>query len=420
MRATIRFGLALLAGLLLVGAARTARGQDTLDDVKRRLKLEADKVEAEVREGLDEAEKQAKKSTAEAIKTLEYMQVKLEITRALSPERKAELQRQLDARIRYFRQAATNGGLVNWEERARQNREQMQSFEQKQREMRQLSGQIAEMYRQGKHIEALQLNQKYAEKFGPGPSTLAAGRMATARKTLDELRGLREEKDARYPVLMAQLIKSSMPIVEESGMEFPKDWRAKTKLRTQVKLTPEEAKLLKALGTPITLELKNQPLQGVIDDFEKRYGIKFELDKPSLDQLMITLETTPVSVRARETTLRSVIKQMLGELNLTYVIVRGQLHVMTPEKASNFMRVQTYYVGDLVNNFGFAFDPFGINQLQAVQNIAALIQQIKSIEPQTWVDGGGQGTIAFNPATMSIIVKQSAEMHYSLRGAMPR
>src|SRR5207253_10573859 len=49
MRATIRFGLALLAGLLLVGAARTARGQDTLDDVKRRLKLEADKVEAEVR-----------------------------------------------------------------------------------------------------------------------------------------------------------------------------------------------------------------------------------------------------------------------------------------------------------------------------------------------------------------------------------
>src|SRR5262249_41673193 len=162
-----------------------------------------------------------------------------------------------------------------------------------------------------------------------------------------------DERDVRFRTAMNQIIKSSMPITEESGMEFPKDWRQKTKNRTQVKLTPEEVKLLRALGTSVTLELKNQPLQGVIDDFERRYGIKFDLDKPSLDQLMITLETTPVNVRARGTTLRSVIKQMLGEIGLTYVIVKGELKVMTPEKAANFMSIQSYYVGDLINNFGF-------------------------------------------------------------------
>src|SRR5262249_25002116 len=144
----------------------------------------------------------------------------------------------------------------------------------------QLSGQIADLYRQGKHIEALQLNQQYAEKFGPGPSTVAATRLASAKKAYDEVRTIQDERDVRFRTAMTQIIKSSMPIVEESGREFPRDWREKTKKRTEVQLTPEEAKLLKALGSSVTLELKNQPLQGVIDDFEKRFGIKFDLDKP--------------------------------------------------------------------------------------------------------------------------------------------
>jgi hypothetical protein len=93
--------------------------------------------------------------------------------------------------------------------------------------------------------------------------------------------------------------------------------------------------------------------------------------------------------------------------------------VTSPEQAANFLSTRTYYVGDLVNTLGIA-DPFGVRQLQALQGLLALSQMIKSIEPQSWVEGGGQGTITFNLGAMSLVIKQSAEMHYTLRGSLPR
>ena len=82
------------------------------------------------------------------------------------------------------------------------------------------------------------------------------------------------------------------------------------------------------------------------------------------------------------------------------------------------MVVKTYYIGDLTNLPNFAYGPV-YNQLQMVQNVASLIAFIQSIDPASW-QPTGPGTIVFNPLTMSISVKQTAEMQLMLSGGLGR
>jgi hypothetical protein len=41
-----------------------------------------------------------------------------------------------------------------------------------------------------------------------------------------------------------------------------------------------------------------------------------------------------------------------------------------------------------------------------------IVEMIKgSVDPNSWRDNGGEGTIVFDPRTLSIIVKQTSEVH---------
>ena len=126
---------------------------------------------------------------------------------------------------------------------------------------------------------------------------------------------------------------------------------------------------------------------------------------------------TPVSVEARATTTRTVLKKLLADVGLTYIIRGETLLITTPERASQELVARTYYIGDLVAATNFQFGPI-FNELQLIQNIASLIASIQSIEPRSWREGGGPGSITFIPGTMSIAVKQTAEMHFVLMGAL--
>ena len=76
---------------------------------------------------------------------------------------------------------------------------------------------------------------------------------------------------------------------------------------------------------------------------------------------------------------------------------------------------------ELVGLVDFRLGPI-LTQIQMAQNIRQLIDLIQStIEPSSWEANGrgGLGTIVFYPATMSLIVKQTAEVHYKLSGTLP-
>ena len=63
------------------------------------------------------------------------------------------------------------------------------------------------------------------------------------------------------------------------------------------------------------------------------------------------------------------------------------------------------------------------NKVQMAQQANQLILMImNTIEPASWQGVGerGYGTISYNPATMTLIVRQTAEMHYMLGGGLGR
>ena len=86
------------------------------------------------------------------------------------------------------------------------------------------------------------------------------------------------------------------------------------------------------------------------------------------------------------------------------------------------MTVRTYYIGDLVPHYDVPFSP-GLSRLQALQNVAQLVNMITTnIDKDSWEVNGkeGGGTIVFDPVTMGLIVKQSAEMHMKIKqGLLP-
>ena len=81
--------------------------------------------------------------------------------------------------------------------------------------------------------------------------------------------------------------------------------------------------------------------------------------------------------------------------------------------------VRTYYLGDML----FAADQERLgpvfSKIQLYRTVSMLIQTIvDSIEPDSWQvnNPDAKGTIVFNPITLSITVKQTAEIHHMLGG----
>ncbi len=146
------------------------------------------------------------------------------------------------------------------------------------------------------------------------------------------------------------------------------------------------------------------------------------LDKPALDDIGVNNEST-VNVSLNKVSTRTALKKVLADLGLTYVIKDETIFVTTPVKAKDMMTIRTYYIGDLVG--GYPDIRFGglMSQYQALATVAQLVQMIQgNIDKDSWEVNGkeGGGTVVFDPVHMTLVVKQSAEVHYKMmQGLIP-
>src|SRR5207253_8540200 len=113
--------LTLAAGLFLLSPVTMVRAEDDLDDFKRQQKVIADKFDAEMREGLADAAKLARSGkTKDAHDILAGLEVRLQLDKGLSPERRQELTDVVKSRMsQYKQQAASNLGGGGPDERIR-------------------------------------------------------------------------------------------------------------------------------------------------------------------------------------------------------------------------------------------------------------------------------------------------------------
>lgn len=235
-------------------------------------------------------------------------------------------------------------------------------------------------------------------------------RVQQARAQDDYIKKTREDG---YLALQLSNDKAHMPQAED--ISFPKDWAEKTAKRSQIAMTEEEKKLIRALNTPIDLDLPDSTLQDVVEYLQAKTKVVINVPNSVLEDKGITYKT-PVSVKLKNVTMRTILKKVLADVGLTYVVEKGTILVTTEERAKEMLTTRTYYVGDLVAFTGRGIGPNGFGSraaaILAINDIIGVITG--TVEPNSWWTNGGLGTIAFDPVRMTLVVRQTAEIHFML------
>jgi hypothetical protein len=374
----------LAAGLLLAGRTR-AGDTDPLKDAEARRKVAAEAAERDARDTLEQAMKLARTQPAEAIKRIEGRLQLVDLDENLSEERKAVLTALLKRGIANIQKAADAASSAD--------------------------------ANPGFHPVAPDPRDEQQKKLVND----ALAKITSSKEALAEAAEIRAQKASHIANLLAQVDKASIP--PDKDFSFPDNWKELSLRRSKKNmLTETEKAILKALDTRISVDFTNQRFGGVIDWFEKQMGQSIVLDKAALDEIGVNSESTTVSLQLNKVTTRTALKKVLADVGLTYIVKDETIYVTTPAKAKDFMTIRTYYIGDLLGQYDLSFG--GIySQYAAIAVVGQLVSMIENnIDKDSWEVNGKEngGTIVFDPIHMTLVVKQSAEIHYKMmQGLLP-
>lgn len=104
---------------------------------------------------------------------------------------------------------------------------------------------------------------------------------------------------------------------------------------------PNETRIWAALDETTALDLVEYPLFAVTDYLKQHHGIEIQLDHRALSDAGISSDT-PMTRSVKDITLRSALKLLLSDLDLTYVIHNGVLVVTTKSEAE---RARSHLLG---------------------------------------------------------------------------
>jgi hypothetical protein len=182
------------------------------------------------------------------------------------------------------------------------------------------------------------------------------------------------------------------------------------------KLDPKEAAVIKALNSTLSVDYNQARFKEVIEDLNEKLGVPIIVDENSLKDAMVEYDD-PVSFKVKKVQVRTILRKILGDKGLGYIVKEGTIQVMTAQKARETMVVRSYNIGDLV-----APDPrYGIfgrqMMLMNVQSLMNIIQS-SSGDPAMWQQGGA--SVNFFEPTMTLIIRAPAEVHYMMPQAFGR
>jgi hypothetical protein len=423
-RWVVRVGLASLLGSAAPALhADTPPKADLLDETKRFEQIASQQVEAEVRLALAEGTRLAESDRAKAIERYQAALARVNAAGGLTEDRRATLVRILQDRIRIAEAAAADADESAAERKAREAIEKLQKLEVERAaaNRQQIKDGLAKtiaLQKEGKLAEAAKIAKELYQQHPDDVTVQVLNGVSTTAGQLADAKAVQTEKDDRRVLAMRDMDRSAIP--PAGDIEFPKDWKEKSarRLKSQ-QLSPAEMRILQALAQPIQVEFKGSRLQDVVDTISTMTGTAIMIDKPALDENQLSYDT-PVSFSLKnKVATRTALRAMLNQLGLTYVVRDGVLQITSLPRARDMMVTKSYYIGDLVAVSGFfgGSTQYGLalDQAQLAQNVGGIVEMItSSLDPMSWQGKGGNGTIGFNIPTMSLIVRQSAEVHMML------
>jgi len=378
---------ALIASPLLLA-------QDFFEQKKRELAVQAQQTTQEVTGALAKSRQLEKTSAAEAKALLEKCLLTVNDSNALDDKQRADLRGQLLARIREVdasvreQHAKTNtGSQAAADKAAREAKERADAAK--------VQDQQKSVYNQSKD------------------------RVDNAKKAADTQKQINQAQQQGFLNIATDLAKSAANTTESRANATT----VMLKDRRQAKLSKEDAALLKALNSTISVDFDGGPatFKSVLEYISDKTGLNIFPDAASMRDAGVEY-STPVKFKANKVTVKTLLKKILADVGLTYVIMEGNLQIITPDRTKDYLVVRHYPVQDLIAPVNTRLGPIA-NQVQMANQANALIQMIRtSIEPNSWEGQSerGYGSIVYNPATMSLTIRHTAEMHFMLGGGVGR
>ena len=344
-------------------AAEPDDGQ-LLDEVERQRRVFVEFLQTEVRNSVNAARTMMGVDPEGAINMLKLLLEKVDQASELDPQVRAQLRDRIEAAL----QTASRQALIKSQRDLA--REQIAAESEARRRITQdLFLQEEKIDQLMARFNALMDEERYrdaeavaniAEEMSPGTAGLRDAELAA--RMIGYVSDMMAVVDARHKGMIDSLYQvelSHVPTPDEPPILYPDPevWQLLTERRKKYKAVdltqsnPNEAKILAALDDKTELEFVDQPLTDVIDYLKERHDIEIQLDSKALTDEGVGTDT-PITRNIRGITLRSALRLMLGELDLTYVIKNEVLMITTKTEAENMLSTKVYPVADLVMPIG--------------------------------------------------------------------
>ncbi len=225
----------------------------------------------------------------------------------------------------------------------------------KKAKMKDLMDKAMTAYAEGKYIECEALAKRAMEV---DPNELAASILVYKAKTerrfkLDK-QNIADKEDGIARAFQDVDMTSIMdPEVQMHDIAMPKNFKDLTRerLRMNAMLEPKKDPHVLAIEAKlkdrVSINMDKQPLSEAITFLQNYTGLNIVLDPKALGEEGLT-SSSPVSLQVNNVPLKGVLKLLLKPLGLTYKLEDEVILVTSPQADQSQTYPKTYYVGDLV------------------------------------------------------------------------
>src|SRR5207253_2401275 len=99
-----------------------------------------------------------------------------------------------------------------------------------------------------------------------------------------------------------------------------------------VPLTAKERVILRTLDSTISVAFSNSRFEDVSDYLQTLTGLRIVMDKTALEEAGVTYDS-PVTLRVNGVTVRSLLRKILGDLGLAYIVKDEAIQIVTAQQA---------------------------------------------------------------------------------------
>ena len=196
-----------------------------------------------------------------------------------------------------------------------------------------------------------------------------------------------------------------VPIVEQMSAEE----------RARIDTTPvpaavhDHANIKRALQQQASIDYVDTPLDDVLHDLSDKHKIPILIDRRALEFAEVETDT-PITTNLSGVTLKSALRHVLRNLDLTYVLVSEVLLITTPDESSQSPTIVVYPIADILE-----YDDENHADFDSI--IDAIVN---NVEPMTWNALGGAGSLHEIPQRGAILCSQTQYVHDQIESLLSK